>query len=208
MPFSKLNTTVWILALSRMINLNTYGHWHRVAPQWQCFEPDSFHTSGSSQELHVKLSHCTLFCLLLSAFKLSELLQLRGLWLFKSIPGALFCGLELVVAKWVLMKMPSTTVTSWFLSWLSHAPPEDPSIHPFFPCYTMGQSCNSDKPYRLLPLPPILNSPSKWQAQWLSGACPARPCDAPLWLTSSCWISLNGCWTVSKACACLCNTET
>lgn len=201
MPFSKLNTTVWILALSRMINVNTYGHWHRVAPWWQCFEPDSFHSSGSSQGLHVKLSHCTLFFLLLSILELSELLQLRGLWLLRSIPGALFCGLELVVAKWVLMKVPSTTATSWFLSWLAHALPEDPS---FLPALHSGSVLQfSQTLHHCLP---IRNS-SIGPAQQLPGACPARPCDALPWLTSSCWISLNACWTVSKARACLYTTE-
>lgn len=201
MPFSKLNTTVWILALSRMINVNTYGHWHRVAPWWQRFEPDSFHSSGSSQELHVKLSHCTLFFLLLSILELSELLQLRDLWLLRSISGALLCGLELVVAKWVLMKVLSTTATSWFLSWLAHALP-DLSILSSCIIQWVSPAIQTN----LTPLPPIRNS-SIGPAQWLPGACPARRCDALPWLTSSCWISLNACWTVSKARACLYTTE-
>lgn len=56
------------------------------------------------------------------------------------------------------------------------------------------------KTCRFLPLPPPFLTLLAALSRRLSGVRPADGWDAPLRLASSCWISLNGCWTASKTC--------
>lgn len=151
MPFSKLNTTVWILTPSRMINLNIYGLWHRVALQWQSFEPGSFQVRSCMLDCPTVVV-CS-FCLL-STLKLSGLLESRDLWFFKSGPNVLFCDLGLVVAKWELRKMLSVTVISWFQYLPFHTLLQDASILSFHLTWWVSLAVQiAFHLDRLLPLP-------------------------------------------------------